>query len=155
MSFKQINKNNKGFTIIEVLIVLAIAGLIMLVVFLAVPALQRSQRNNARKSEASRLAAVINDCLANKNGDATQCDSPDEIGFTLAAGIGALPITEYNELKTVKASATASDASTTQAIYQLSAQCGTGAFTTGSNRQYAVGYKYESGSNQVWACING
>ncbi|MDQ3065292.1 MAG: prepilin-type N-terminal cleavage/methylation domain-containing protein, partial [bacterium] len=38
----RIKNNNKGFTIIEVLIVLAIAGLIMLIVFLAVPALQRN-----------------------------------------------------------------------------------------------------------------
>jgi prepilin-type N-terminal cleavage/methylation domain-containing protein len=38
---KKLSKKEKGFTIIEVMIVLAIAGLIMLVVFLAVPALQR------------------------------------------------------------------------------------------------------------------
>ncbi|HPW47952.1 MAG TPA: prepilin-type N-terminal cleavage/methylation domain-containing protein, partial [Candidatus Saccharibacteria bacterium] len=35
-------KDQKGFTIIEVLIVLAIAALILLIVFLAVPALQRN-----------------------------------------------------------------------------------------------------------------
>ena len=35
-------KDAKGFTIIEVALVLAIAGLIFLVVFLALPALQRS-----------------------------------------------------------------------------------------------------------------
>jgi prepilin-type N-terminal cleavage/methylation domain-containing protein len=34
-----------GFTIIEVMIVLAIAGLILLIVFLAVPALEREARN--------------------------------------------------------------------------------------------------------------
>ena len=38
-------KNKKGFTIIEVVLVLAIAGLIFLMVFIALPALQRSQRN--------------------------------------------------------------------------------------------------------------
>jgi prepilin-type N-terminal cleavage/methylation domain-containing protein len=38
-----------GFTIIEVMIVLAIAGLILLIVFLAVPALQRNSRNYQRK----------------------------------------------------------------------------------------------------------
>ena len=43
--------NQEGFTIIEVLIVLAIAGLIMVVVFLAVPNLQKSQRNNSRKTD--------------------------------------------------------------------------------------------------------
>jgi prepilin-type N-terminal cleavage/methylation domain-containing protein len=35
-------KRQQGFTIIEVLIVLAIAALILLIVFLAVPALQRN-----------------------------------------------------------------------------------------------------------------
>jgi prepilin-type N-terminal cleavage/methylation domain-containing protein len=34
--YKKLRKQEKGFTIIEVLIVLAIAGVIMLVVFLAV-----------------------------------------------------------------------------------------------------------------------
>ena len=38
-------KHRSGFTIIEIMIVLAIAGLIMLIVFLAVPALQRASRN--------------------------------------------------------------------------------------------------------------
>jgi prepilin-type N-terminal cleavage/methylation domain-containing protein len=43
---KSINKPKAhGFTIIEVVLVLAIAGLIFLIVFLALPALQRSQRD--------------------------------------------------------------------------------------------------------------
>ena len=71
----RLKKDNKGFTIIEVLIVLAIAGLIMLIVFLAVPALQRNQRNNARNSDASRIAAAISECLANRNGQTASCDT--------------------------------------------------------------------------------
>lgn len=43
------HKLNKGFTIIEVVLVLAIAGLIFLAVFLALPALQRNQRDTQRK----------------------------------------------------------------------------------------------------------
>jgi prepilin-type N-terminal cleavage/methylation domain-containing protein len=45
---KELTKKADGFTIIEVMIVLAIAGLIMLVVFLAVPSLQRNSRNEPR-----------------------------------------------------------------------------------------------------------
>lgn len=60
--------NNKGFTIIEVMIVLAIAGLIMLIVFLAVPALQRNQRNSTRKSDAARVAAAASNFVSNNNG---------------------------------------------------------------------------------------
>jgi prepilin-type N-terminal cleavage/methylation domain-containing protein len=46
------NKNLKfkqGFTIIEVVLVLAIAGLIFLAIFITLPALQRAQRDQARK----------------------------------------------------------------------------------------------------------
>ena len=54
-------KNKKGFTIIEVVLVLAIAGLIFLMVFIALPALQRSQRNTRRRQDMSRfVAAFIN-----------------------------------------------------------------------------------------------
>lgn len=45
----------KGFTIIEVVLVLAIAGLIFLMVFVALPALQRSQRDTARRNDMSRV----------------------------------------------------------------------------------------------------
>lgn len=64
-----INKNNKkGFTIIEVVLVLAIAGLIFLMVFLALPALQRSQRDTQRKNDASRLRAAVTDYSSNNRG---------------------------------------------------------------------------------------
>ena len=49
---KEIKKFNKGFTIIEVVLVLAIAGLIFLMVFIALPALQSSQRNTQREQES-------------------------------------------------------------------------------------------------------
>src|SRR5436190_16069782 len=58
----------RGFTIIEVMIVLAIAALILLVVFTAVPALQRSQRNNARKSDVSRVSASVISYISNNTG---------------------------------------------------------------------------------------
>ena len=56
-----------GFTIIEVLIVLAIAGLIMLIVFLAVPALQRNSRNTQRKNDISAVLGSVQE-HANNNG---------------------------------------------------------------------------------------
>jgi prepilin-type N-terminal cleavage/methylation domain-containing protein len=61
-------KNEKGFTIIEVLIVLAIAGLILLIVFLAVPALQRTSRNTARKSDVGRVGSLTTEFVSNNNG---------------------------------------------------------------------------------------
>lgn len=76
---KKLLKDEKGFTIIEVLIVLAIAGLIMLIVFLAVPALQRNSRNTQRTNDASLIGGAINDCLANRNGQTTACDTTGEL----------------------------------------------------------------------------
>jgi len=64
----KIKNRNEGFTIIEVLIVLAIAGLILLIVFLAVPALQRNSRNTQRKNEVGRFGSAIADYLSNNNG---------------------------------------------------------------------------------------
>ena len=48
-------KTKEGFTIIEVVLVLAIAGLIFLMVFIALPALQRSQRDTSRRNDMSRV----------------------------------------------------------------------------------------------------
>ncbi len=53
------NQQRDGFTIIEVVLVLAIGALIMLMVFLALPAMQRNQRDTTRKNDMSRLSAAI------------------------------------------------------------------------------------------------
>lgn len=66
-------RKDSGFTIVEVMIVLAIAGLIILVVFLAVPALQRSARNTERNNDASLVGAAVNECLLNRNGRVQSC----------------------------------------------------------------------------------
>jgi prepilin-type N-terminal cleavage/methylation domain-containing protein len=57
-----------GFTIIEVLIVLAIAGLILLIVFLAVPALERNARNTERKNDVSSILSAISEYESNNDG---------------------------------------------------------------------------------------
>ena len=61
-------KSKKGFTIIEVVLVLAIAGLIFLMVFIALPALQRSQRNTRRRSDMARILAAFTDYSAGNGG---------------------------------------------------------------------------------------
>lgn len=63
-----LKKDKKGFTIIEVLIVLAIAGLIMLIVFLAVPALQRNSRNTQRKNDVSAILGATSEYISNNAG---------------------------------------------------------------------------------------
>jgi len=71
---KKAKNNDSGFTIIEVMIVLAIAGLIILIVFLAVPALQRNSRNTQRKNDVSAIGAALNE-YTNNNGGALPLDN--------------------------------------------------------------------------------
>ncbi len=69
------NKNNmlykdtrSGFTIIEVVLVLAIAGLIFLMVFIALPQLQRAQRDTQRRNDIIKLQSAIENYKGNNNG---------------------------------------------------------------------------------------
>lgn len=60
--------NNRGFTIVETLIVLAIAAIIIIIVLLAVPALQRTTRNTDIKNDAGAITAAFNDFESNNGG---------------------------------------------------------------------------------------
>ena len=62
-------KSKKGFTIIEVVLVLAIAGLIFLMVFIAVPALQRGQKDTQRRDDMARFASQLAQYQANNYGN--------------------------------------------------------------------------------------
>jgi type II secretory pathway pseudopilin PulG len=62
-----------GFTIVETLIVLVIAGLILLFVFEAIPALTRSSRNNQRKQDIQAILEVISNYELNNSGNFPYC----------------------------------------------------------------------------------
>jgi len=66
--YQKIRKRTEGFTIIEVLIVLAIAGLILLIVFIAVPALQRNARNTQRKNDIAGILGIVTEFSNNNAG---------------------------------------------------------------------------------------
>jgi len=65
---KKLKNNEKGFTIIEVMIVLAIAALILLIVLLAVPALKRNSDNTTMKNDVSTVAGGISEYESNNGG---------------------------------------------------------------------------------------
>lgn len=68
-SMRKMDTGEKGgFTIIEVVLVLAIAGLIFLMVFIALPALQRSQRDTQRRNAMGEVATSITRYQTNNNG---------------------------------------------------------------------------------------
>ncbi len=65
---KRLTRKQQGFTIVEIMIVLAVAAVIMLVVFLAVPSLQRNNRNTQRRNDATHLAGLMNEYASNHGG---------------------------------------------------------------------------------------
>lgn len=140
---KPLKKNNKGFTIIEVMIVLAIAGLILLIVFLAVPALQRNSRNTQRKNDVQNLLAAVSTYESNNAGQIPTAISQ---------------LSDYNPGYYTTAATTlktgVQTALTTDDIQLVTgAECGTGGATVaGSARQVAVQYMIESGSTKTATC---
>lgn len=96
-----INKVNKqhGFTIIEVALVLAIAGLIFLVVFLALPALQNSQKDTARRQDVGRVVSALQSYMADNQGSLDSlagkygADGSSTSGFS--SYLGTLSQTKY------------------------------------------------------------
>lgn len=67
---KQLKESKSaGFTIIEVMIVLAIAGVILLIVLLVIPTLNRGNRNTQRRDDVAKLAALVQESANNNNGD--------------------------------------------------------------------------------------
>ena len=80
---KQDTNSKQGFTIIEVVLVLAIAGLIFLMVFIAWPALQRSQRDTQRRNDYSMLSSEISSYITNNGGKLSKIYGTTPTGKTL------------------------------------------------------------------------
>ncbi len=149
-------QRSEGFTIIEVLIVLAIAGLIMVVVFLAVPALQRSQRNQSRKTDVNNLISSIADFTGNNGGtppaiqaDVNTATSNMKFGYYKPANVfyGGTPTA------TVAATGTtpAKDTNTVEEInvyvgYTCSSATAAATTTGANSRNVAVQYVVEQAS---------
>ena len=81
----------RGFTIIEVVLVLAIAGLIFLMVFLALPALQRSQRDAQRKRDVAVIRAAVENYRSNNKGNIKTLYKDDAGIFEIGKG----PLANY------------------------------------------------------------
>ncbi len=56
---KDCKNKRQAFTIIEVIMVLAIAGLIFMVVFAAIPRLQASRRDSQRRDDGRNMYALV------------------------------------------------------------------------------------------------
>jgi prepilin-type N-terminal cleavage/methylation domain-containing protein len=74
----KVSESKKGFTIIEVVVVLAIAGLIFGIVFWALPNLQKSNRDSTRKTITANVLANLDQYASNSNGTYPPFDDFDD-----------------------------------------------------------------------------
>lgn len=150
----------KGFTIIEVVLVLAIAALIFLMVFIALPALQRNQRDAARKDVLGKVASAVTTYQSNSRGQQPTSGAAlkgyvdgvdpgttksDNGSFTSTA---ADTFVDNNYIVHVTSGKTGTDVADTNVVEVITgAKCdssGTSA-TGGSTRSAAVLVKMENG----------
>lgn len=149
MKSKLQTKRQEGFTIIEVLIVLAIAGLIILIVFLAVPALQRNSRNTQTRNDASKIMGVLQEAVNNNNGKApTGTTAPTVITTQLSSTASQLTTSDYSVHATAFQSLPTALNRETIYIRNFSV-CGAGGngqigLTGGTSRQMTATYLVES-----------
>jgi prepilin-type N-terminal cleavage/methylation domain-containing protein len=137
-------KDQRGFTIIEVLIVLAIAGLIMLIVFMAVPALQRNSRNTQRKNDVSAVLAAVSEYVSNHSGKL-----PDSTTFiTLKNDV---KFGYYDADDVSLATNVANGTSIETMVVVTGAKCDVDNINAeaGSSRQYSVLYNLEGSTGKI------
>jgi type II secretory pathway pseudopilin PulG len=138
-----LHKSLTGFTIIEVVLVLAIAGLIFLIVFLAVPTLQRSRRDTQRRADAARLGALIEQAGSNNSG----VYPADAAAVTAAINFTTNNLVSPSSGSVYASSGAVNPPGLNQFFYDQGGSCGAnGTITLGtSTRQYAVSIGLEGG----------
>ena len=150
-----VQNKEKGFTIIEVVLVLAIAGLIFLMVFIALPALQRNQRDTARRNDVSTVASAYTTATNNNRGTAPTTTTIPSTSFgSTATGVHnfARYLDDLSDNTTSvqirdRGTATTIPVSDGQIIIVKTAKCGTAgnAVVAGTARQVAIFTQLEGG----------
>jgi prepilin-type N-terminal cleavage/methylation domain-containing protein len=149
-------KRQEGFTLIEVMIVLAIAGLILLVVFLAVPALQRNARNTTRREDAGNILAAVNEYVANNNGSLPGGVTGSGSSLTIGSSGNTVPVDmgyyTYSATNiTVQAQSaygTSNDTTTDTIVILTGSTCNGNDPAPGSSRAVAILYTVEPDAEQ-------
>jgi len=159
-----VQQKEKGFTIIEVVLVLAIAGLIFMMVFIALPALQRSQRDTQRKNDLSRAVTALTNYTSTNRGSLPTAgvwnttfktqyltNSGDD-SFVDPAGACSSPCTEPTAtsymfvLSTAALPSFGSDTTQNTIYYSAGYTCDTdGAVKTAGSRKVALRMALEGG----------
>ncbi len=176
--YTKLKKINEGFTIVETLIVLAIAALILIIVLIAVPDLQRSGKNTNTTTDANNIATTVQSFEGNNDGAIpTAISQPATDGTitvstgTVAAPTGAVATGHIQASEAISPQsgaypfAAASPSTDGTIVVDFSASCtlatagqtfptGATGTTTVDSRGVAILYEIETSSTKAdWYCV--
>ena len=146
--------NKRGFTIIEVVLVLAIAALIFLMIFVAWPALQKSQRDTARKDDAAVVASAIGSYKSNSSGSASGLTTTNL--RTYVDKLSQYDKTSISEFEVVNAPGTTGSSSAAKLTVYRASKCNTSGQATatgGTSRTAAIVVQLETPAGQAY-CVD-
>jgi prepilin-type N-terminal cleavage/methylation domain-containing protein len=104
--YTNLKKVNEGFTIVETLIVLAIAALIITIILIAVPDLQRSGRNSNLLHDAQNVSSSIQNFESNNDGSlpTVKASASYQSGSTITIGDNTATPSQATTTATVQGS---------------------------------------------------
>lgn len=140
---KKLLKKDQGFTLIEVVIVLAIAALIILIVLLAISGAQRTRRDTTRQSDVGSIAAAAEAYASNHNGDYPNSQALLDGALTNGAAGGSCGVNICDPLTGTKPAYSAAAATATAPLnFAVGSAC---AGHTANPRTWVINYWVENG----------
>lgn len=150
-------QSKTGFTLIEAVLVLGVAGLIFLMVFVALPALQRQARDAQRREDMSTLITAIKNFQRNNRGALPSGDWESALELYLDNGFEDPDGTAYDikvfdcdaqgNAGTCKGNEELEKADKYTVIINRGADCdGETSIKSANGRKVAVQYKLEIGT---------
>lgn len=95
-------QGRKGFTLIEITIVLAIASLVIALVFMALGGAQRDSRDTARQTDTQKVATAIEQWAANHNGELPSAVNDDIFSQSAPDSLFSTGYLDVNDMKDPK-----------------------------------------------------
>jgi len=152
----RLKKQTEGFTIIEVMIVLAIAGLIILIVLLAIPALQRNSRNTTLRNDVATTLGAVSEFQTVNNGKMPTSIAGSNASLVISSSVaGTSPITVAIAGGTTVSSVTTAPAAGTPTNGTIVVSIGFKCDGTASTRAVAALYAVETSGTSVRTCQDG
>jgi prepilin-type N-terminal cleavage/methylation domain-containing protein len=146
--------NSEGFTIIEVMIVLAVAALILLIVLLAVPALQRNSRNTALKNDVSTISGGISTYTSDNDGvepTSVTLSSAGTVSIGTSGGSSNETVSVQGSTKVAAYGAT--NTANNTVYVAIGDKCSGNTPVAGTSTDIALYYNEETSGSNIPQCI--